>query len=310
MIRGLVALLLASSAFAADWYLYTSFRRNGETGVFFALSADGRQWLSLKDNQPWLKPQRAGMLMRDPWLGRAPDGIWHLLWTVGWTRKEAGGRLVFGHATSRDLIRWSDQKGIPVLEAEPEARNVWAPEAIWDPGRKVWIIFWSTTIPGRFAATEASGDDGYNHRIYATTTRDWKHFTPAKLWFDPGFNCIDARVVRDGKHYVMVFKDERREPLKKNLRVAFADRPSGPWKPAESFTEAWVEGPTVARIGKEWWVYFDHYRSPQRVGAMKTRDWRSFTVQTDLLEFPADHRHGTVVTIPEAVAKSLQAVRP
>jgi hypothetical protein len=37
---------------AGDWYLFTSFRRNGETGVFFALSEDGRKWTPLHGNQP------------------------------------------------------------------------------------------------------------------------------------------------------------------------------------------------------------------------------------------------------------------
>ena len=69
---------------------------------------------------------------------------------------------------------------------EPAARNLWAPEAVWDPERKEWILFWATTIPGRFPDTEGTGDTGYNHRIYSTTTKDFQSFTPARLWFDPG----------------------------------------------------------------------------------------------------------------------------
>jgi hypothetical protein len=293
LVRLCAALLLCvCSGVAGDRYLFTSFRKNGETGVYFALSRDGRRFTALKDNQPWLRPQREGMLMRDPWLGRGPDGTWHMLWTVGWTRKEAVGRLAFGHATSRDLIRWWSQEEITVLEQEPEARNVWAPEAVWNPQTAEWIIFWSTTIPGRFPETDKDGDGGYNHRIYATVTRDWKTFTPAKLWFDPGFSSIDATVVKDGNRYVMVFKDERKQPLQKRLRTAVADSPAGPWRSvSEPFTRDWVEGPTVARAGNEWWIYFDHYRSPQYVGAMKTADWRSFTDVSEQLEFPSDHRH-------------------
>src|SRR5215217_1681961 len=104
MFRALVALLCAPVVFAADWYLFTSFRKNGETGVYLALSQDGREWTPLNANQPWIKPEAPGMLMRDPFVAQGPDGVWHLLWTWGWTRQETGGNLKIGHATSKDLI--------------------------------------------------------------------------------------------------------------------------------------------------------------------------------------------------------------
>ena len=311
MRRTLALLVLAASALpAADWYLFSSFRKNGETGVFLALSPDGRTWTPLNAGQPWLPPDRPGELMRDPWIGQGPDGVWQMVWTWGWTRKETGGKLVIGHASSPDLIHWSPQQQISVLENEPLAQNAWAPEAVWDPARQEWLLFWSTTIPGRFPETDASGDGGNNHRLYSTTTRDWKTFTPSRLLFDPGFNCIDATMVHDGARWVMVFKDERKEPLVKKLRLAFADSPAGPWRGVtEPFTRDWVEGPTVARVDGEWWIYFDHYREPQGVGAVRTADWKSFEDIAGQLTFPAGHRHGTVVRIPEALAETLRAER-
>jgi len=306
--RILFAFLLAIPLAAADQYLYTSFRRNGETGVFFATSADGRQWSPLKDNQPWLKPEQPGMLMRDPWLGQGPDGTWHMLWTWGWTRKEAGGNLQLGYASSKDLIHWSPQRALQVMQDEPTARNAWAPEAVWDSGNKEWIVFWSTTIPGRFGATGTEGDSGYNHRVYSMRTKDFQTFTPARLFFDPGFNCIDATILKAGSRWVMVFKDERKTPQVKRLRLAFAESPGGPWKDVtEPFTQDWVEGPSVARIGAEWFIYFDHYSRPQHYAALKTRDWKTFDPVD--VTFPADHRHGTVVKIPDDVAAKLKAER-
>ncbi|HWR50941.1 MAG TPA: glycoside hydrolase family 43 protein [Bryobacteraceae bacterium] len=311
--KALIALALAAIPLvAADAYLFTSFRRNGETGVFFALSRDGRQWTPLNNNQPWIKPEHAGMLMRDPFLTQGPDGTWHLLWTWGWTRREMGGGLKIGYTSSRDLVTWTPQRQIPVFEDEPTARNAWAPEAAWDAKRKEWIIFWSTTIPGRFPDTEATGDAGYNHRLYAMTTRDWKTFSPPRLWFDPGFNCIDATLVHDGGRWIMVFKDERKNPLQKRLRLAFADSPAGPWTGiTEPFTKDWVEGPSALRINGEWWIYFDHYTNPRHYGAIRTNDWKTFEDATAEVKFPADHRHGTVVRIPEKLARRVEsASRP
>ena len=260
MLRTLLWFALVFPLAAKDWYLFTSFRGNGETGVYLALSPDGKQWTALNKDRPWIKPERAGMLMRDPWLGKGPDGVWHLLWTSGWTRAEMGGQLALGHATSKDLLTWSSQQLIPVMQEEPTARNAWAPEAVWDPSKTQWIIFWASTVPARFLPEDPTQDNGYNHRIYATATRNWQTFTPAKLWFDPGFNCIDSTLVHDGKRWIMVFKDERKDPLQKRLRLSFASSPEGPWhEVSQPFTTQWVEGPTSVRVGSEWWIYFDHY---------------------------------------------------
>ncbi len=233
-----------------------------------------------------------------------------MLWTWGWTRKEGGGALKIGHSTSRDLISWAAQEEIRVFENEPAARNAWAPEAVWDDSRKEWILFWSTTIPGRFPDTEDTGDAGYNHRLYAMTTRDWKTFTPPRLWFDPGFNAIDATLLRDGSRWRMVFKDERKQPTVKRLRHAVAASPAGPWQDvSEPFTIDWVEGPSVARIGEEWWIYFDHYTRPHYYGAVKTRDWQSFEDVSAQVRFPAGHRHGTVVPLTEEELRRLEQRR-
>lgn len=278
----LVVLLIAAlPLFAADRYLFTSFRSNGETGVFFALSEDGRKWTPLNSNRAMVVPQQPGMLMRDPFLTRGPDGTWHMIWTWGWNRQETGGKLRIGYAASKDLVTWSQQRAIEVMDTEPTARNAWAPEALYDGTKREWTIFWSTTIPGRFPDTEGTGDSGYNHRLYAVTTRDWNTFTPSRLWFDPGFNCIDATVVRDGNRYVMIFKDERRKPEQKNLRLAFATSAQGPWQNiTEPISPAWVEGPSAIRIGDFWWIYFDHYTKPRHYGALRTRDWKQFENMT------------------------------
>jgi hypothetical protein len=52
------------------------------------------------------------------------------------------------------------------------------------------VIFWSTTIPGRFPKTDGAGDG--NHRIYCTPTRDFTpgSFSPTRLFFDGGFNVM------------------------------------------------------------------------------------------------------------------------
>jgi len=105
----------------------------------------------------------------------------------------------------------------------------------------------------------------------------------------------------------MVLKDERRDPLKKNLRLAWAGDPAGPWQAGpQSFPKSWVDGPSVARVGGDWVVYFDHYGKPQHYGAYRTADWKRFEDVTSRMSFPPGHRHGTVVPISRQDRKRLE----
>jgi beta-xylosidase len=205
------------------------------------------------------------------------------------------------------LINWSEQRAITPMAHEPQAKNVWAPELFYDEDAKQYLIFWATTIPGRFPATDDTGDNKYNHRMYVTTTKDFRTFTPARLFYDDGFNVIDATIVKDGRRYVMFLKDETRQPVaKKNLRFAVADKAAGPYGPAsEPFTgNYWAEGPSAIKVGKRWVVYFDKYRD-KRYGAVASADLKTWEDISDRVKFPAGTRHGTVLRVPRPVLGKL-----
>jgi len=189
--------------------MFSYFVGNGEDGLHLAYSSDGLKWWAVNDGKSVLTPAAGrDKLMRDPCIARGPDGTFHLVWTVSW------GERGIGYASSKDLVSWSPQKYIPVMEHEPKARNCWAPEVFYDKASGQFLIFWATTIPGRFAATDGAGDDGWNHRIYFTTTRDFERFAESKLFYDDGFNVIDATIVKEGTRYVMILKDETLRPPK------------------------------------------------------------------------------------------------
>jgi hypothetical protein len=292
---------------AEEYFLFTSFRGNGEDGLHLAWSTNGFQWPALNYDQSFLKPQVGAKIMRDPCLAQGPDGTFHLVWTSGWTAEN--GKII-GYAYSKDLIVWSEQQAIPVMENEPNARNIWAPEIFYDQAKARWLIFWSSTIPGRFAETDRTGDDGYNHRFYFATTADFKNVTESRLLYDPGFNAIDATLFQAGAKFYLFFKDERKQPLKKNLRYATADHPDGPFgKPNEPFTGDWVEGPSAIKIKDEYLVFFDHYGQPNYYGAMRSKDLEHWEDCSKQMSFPKGHRHGTVLRISNRIAQRLLAVQ-
>ncbi len=290
----------------AEDYLFSSFTGNGEDGLHLAHSTDGLKWVALNGGKSLLAPSVGGKLMRDPCICQGPDGTFHLVWTSGWWDKG------IGIAHSEDLIEWSEPQWLPVMTHEPNAVNCWAPEIFYDGTSKQYLIFWATTIPGRFPETEqVRGDQAQgvtlNHRMYYTRTSDFKTYADTKLFYNDGFNAIDATLVKDGDRYVMFIKDETRAPVaKKHIRIATAESVEGPYGPAsEPFTPDWVEGPTALKIGDTWYVYYDGY-TRHRMEGSKSEDLKTWQSVTDQLSFPNGVRHGTAFKVSSDIAAKLK----
>jgi len=275
-------------------YLFSYFMGNGEDGLHLAYSNDGLKWEALKNNQSFLTPAVGGdKLMRDPCIIAGVDGKFHMVWTVSW--KEKG----IGYASSEDLINWSKQQFIPVMEHEPTAKNCWAPEIFYDEKTKQYLIFWSTTIPGRFPETEKTGDGDYNHRMYFVTTIDFKTFSDTKLFYNQGFNVIDGTLIKEKGNYVLFLKDETKTPPQKNIRIATSKNLTKNYsKPTPPITgDYWAEGPTPIKIGDWWIVYFDKYTN-HAMGAVRSKDLKNWEDISDQVSFPEGTRHGTVFKAP------------
>jgi hypothetical protein len=274
----------------------------GREGLRLATSEDGYSFKRLRSGAGFLTPTVGeNRLMRDPSITQGPDGAYHMVWTTDWFGD------VIGHASSRDLLNWSPQQAIPVMRDFPGTRNTWAPECIYDPVARHFVIFWSSSVAGQFGATNQQRFEGLEHRPYCTTTRDFRSFTPTRLWFDPGFNSIDFTLLRleDGALRV-IFKDETHgAKLERNLRTATAASPLGPFGPAApAFTESMTEGPTAIRLGDRYIVYYDIYEQ-HRFGARTTRDFVTWDDVSSRIQFPPDARHGTVLRVPAALAAKL-----
>lgn len=285
----------------AKAYLFTYFINNGEDGLHLAWSRDGLKWEALNGGRSYLKPLVGeSKLMRDPCVTQGPDGTFHMVWTTAWSG------ITIGHASTKDFIHWSEEQAIPVMAQEPTVKNCWAPEIVWDAGRQDYLIYWASTIPGRFPETQTTAEGGNNHRIYCTRTKDFKTFTPTRLFYEPGFNVIDATMIQVGDQWKMIVKDETAAPVaKKHLRIAQADNPEGPFpSPGLAFTRSWVEGPTALRVGEEYYVYFDCY-TDHHYGALRTRDWKTWEDVTGQLVMPKGIRHGTAIQVDGKVVETL-----
>jgi hypothetical protein len=289
-------LLCSSCEKKQDVYLFSTFREPATDGLYLAFSHDGYNWTDLGGS--FLKPNVGNdSLMRDPSVARGPDGTFHMVWTCSWTNDYG-----FGYASSKDLVHWSEQKFIPVMEYEPTTVNVWAPELYYEADSARFIIVWASTIPYRFE--KGIEDERNNHRLYYTTTRDFEHFAGTRLFLDPGYSVIDAVIVKRGtKDYVLVLKDNTRP--ERDLKVAFGQSPLGSWNDiSEPFTRQFTEGPAVLRTGNEWLIYFDAYRD-KTYGAVKTSDFKNFEDVSSEISLPEGHKHGTVFMADEGILKGL-----
>ena len=289
-----VAIVLTSCSGKA--FLFTSFHEPADAGLRMLYSYDGYKWDDL--DTIFLKPLIGkNKLMRDPSMVQGPDGIFHLVWTTEW--KGGNG---FGYASSKDLIHWSEEQYIPVMQKEATVVNVWAPELFYDEAKKDFIIIWASTIPFRFE--KGVEDENNNHRMYYTTTKDFKTFSDATLFFDPRFSVIDAVIVKkDKSDYVLVLKDNTRP--ERNLKVAFSNSPLGPWRDiSKPFTDHFTEGPSVVKLKNQWLIYFDAYQK-KTYDAVATKDFKNFFDIGDKISVPPGHKHGTIVPVKKKFLKNI-----
>lgn len=297
-----ICLSLTAWSQEKQYYVSTSFHEPADEGLRFIYSEDAVHWKEAPGI--YLEPQVGNQkVMRDPSIIRTPDGIYRLVWTSSW-RGDRG----FGYADSRDMMHWNNIKFVEVMK-DTTTVNVWAPELFWDDTRNEAMIVWASCVPGKFP--DGQEEHRNNHRLYYSTTKDFKTFTPGKLLYDPGFSCIDATILKRGKgDYVMVVKDNTRP--ERDIKVAFASDPQGPWSKASApFTGHFMEGPTTVKLpkgsplGDGWLIYYDRYRMKD-FGASYTDDFIHFTDVSDKVSVPEGHKHGTMLAgVPEHIIRAL-----
>jgi hypothetical protein len=273
-------------------YMFCYFKNNGQDGLHLAYSYNGFSYTALNNDNSFLKPEISkDKLMRDPCIIRGADGLFHMVWTVSWTAKG------IGYASSEDLIHWSRQQYIPLME-NVAAKNCWAPEITYDAKTKTYMIYWATTVEGKYP-TDTTVERGYNHRIYYVTTKNFKQYSKVEMLYDKGFNVIDATIVPFNKQFIMFLKDETLKPVpQKNIHVATSNQLTKDYSdPSASITgNYWAEGPTAINIKDNWIVYFDKYRDHQ-YGAVTSSDLKNWTDISDKISMPKGIRHGTVFSI-------------
>ena len=211
-------------------YLFAFFSDNSPRGeqVRYAISDDGFDYKSLNFGRPVVASDTISLKkgVRDPHIMRGEDGkTFYMVLTdmrssEGWQSNDG---LVLMKST--DLIHWQHTAidfptRFPNLAGfdRQNLHAVWAPQTIWDPVEKKYMIYYSI---GRHDWEYPTDDPNFNQpyfRIfYSHANEDFTDITEPKLLFDFGTAAIDGDIVYDAKNqeYVLFFKDEGRSVMNK-----------------------------------------------------------------------------------------------
>lgn len=190
-------------------YLYAHMHTTEEI-TCFALSRNANYWRDLFNSTEVFDTKKYTSTggMRDAFVYRTQNGKFMLAGTdmtsrLGWTSNH---KMTF--MLSNDLVHWDkfisidletpeNLKALGLQNAE-QMTAAWAPQIIYDPVTEKYVLYYSVGFPDR-------------HRIYySLVNEDLTGLTEPKVFYDPGFDVIDADIVWNDvdKQYMMVFKRE------------------------------------------------------------------------------------------------------
>ncbi|MCS7461350.1 family 43 glycosylhydrolase [Paenibacillus doosanensis] len=263
-----------------------------EEKLHYAYSRDGLHWYELNENRPVFTTSVGEGVLRDPFIAKGADGCWHMVFTI----RPRG--IHIGYSRSTDLIVWEDERKLPVMQGIDDAKNSWAPEFTYDHGRDQYLLYWASSC----------GPDLGNSKHYAVWTPDWLTLTEPSLFFDPGYQTIDASLAEHEGKYYMAVKDESvvydrsvKHPCHNVLAVA--DRLEGPYTVVPGVrTPDHTEGPEFLKLeGTNRWLLFYDYWSYGKFGMMETTDFREWReLDQDEFRIPYRARHNTVFPVNES----------
>lgn len=276
-------------------YLFAYFLGNSpeQERLSYAVSTDGYNFKALNGGRAVWQSSVGTECLRDPYIFKGEDGLYYLLATdmkssLGWN----SNRNLLS-AKSTDLVHWFDETSIEIANKYPlmqGADRAWAPQAIYDPEKESYMIYFAARVPNRDNRTI----------MYYAYSKDMKKLdTDPQLLFAPknGNDAIDSDIVFvDGKYY-MYYKNE----TNKRIYLATADHASGPYTEIKQVSEGnlGVEGPNIYKlIGQDKWLMMSDAYGDGYYVMQETRDLTNFTtLSRSSYSFNFTPRHGYVIPI-------------
>lgn len=301
-------------------YLFAYFEGGGDKNqqeqLRFAVSEDARNWYALNDNKPIIDSgdiSESGGI-RDPHILRGEDGCYYIVATDmnvmknGWT--ENPGIVLL---KSKDLVNWTHGK-INLGRDWPafsDAYWVWAPQTIYDPQAKKYMVYFTLQRTG----------DGRKSLItyYAYANKDFTAFeNEPKQLFAAKYGSIDNDIIcKDGVYHLFYkgnTKDEHGKEVKNGIQQAFAKKLTGTWKEDFKYLDAYagtrthVEGSSVFPLhdgSGDWVLMYDLYSSG-RYEYQTSKDLMNWTKEPQSFRKNFFPRHGSVISLTKEELERVQ----
>lgn len=177
----------------------------------YALSKYGKTWTDLLGGAEVFDTKAHTVTggMRDAYICRMENGGFMLAGTdmtarLGWTSNH-----IMELMYSPDLVHWTKNVKIDLETPEnlqalggitaEQMSAAWAPQVIYDKASGKYVVYYSVGFPDR-------------HRIYyQLVDKNLNVLTRPRLYFDPGYDIIDADIVWNAaeQRYVMIYKCEK-----------------------------------------------------------------------------------------------------
>ena len=280
-----------------SYYLFAYFNGNAQwqEQICFALSDDGFNYTPLNGGNPIINSADIALkqAVRDPHILRGEDGYFYMVVTdmrsnEGWASNDG---LVL--LRSNDLIHWTHTAidfptAWPDLFDRNKLTQVWAPQTIYDPEEKKYMVYYTI------------GEEGTHYKIYYSYANyDFSQLTEPQVLYDHGANTIDADIVWHDRKYHMFFKTEDQG---NGIQKATAEALKGPWTPEHKYlqqTNVAVEGSCVFKlIDSDTWVLMYDCYNDGRYEYCTSTDLSNFTFKCSSNNTSIfTPRHGTTIPI-------------
>ncbi|WP_428241934.1 LamG-like jellyroll fold domain-containing protein [Gynuella sp.] len=307
---------------AFEGYMFTYFTGEGSADgeqIYFGLSNGNNplSWKTLNGDNPVLRTTLGEQGARDPFILRSPEGDkFYMIATDlkiygngDWGRSQTWGSQSLLVWESNDLVNWSDARLVKV--SPNTAGNTWAPEAFWDPESQSYVVFWASKIYD----DETHSNSTYNKMLYATT-RDFVHFSEAKIWVDAGYSTIDSTITKHNGLYYRFTKDERSASESACGKFILAETSSSLSNLNWSFLTECIgkgaigagEGPLIFKSNTEekWYMFIDEFGGrgyiPFETTNLDSGQWAA----SSNYSLPSRPRHGTVLPVTASEYQAIQ----
>ena len=289
-------------------YLFAFFPSNSDENIYYAVSDNGYDYTVVNKGKPVFKAEGNTVMngLRDPHILRGEDGLFYMVATdmrsaLGWSSNR--GMVLM---RSSDLVNWTcSTVHFPTRYAGTYLANVtrvWAPETIYDPVAKKYLIY--------FSILTNDGTVPYDKVFYAYANEDFTDLEGEPIYFyDRGGATIDMDIVfneNDGLYHAF-YKNEGAGGICQVTATSLT-APAGqegtqwgsPSGTLQQTTEA-VEGAGVFHLinSDDWILMYDCYNNGH-YQFCSSPDLFQFTFRKNTATQGAfTPRHGTVIPITE-----------